>query len=37
MTPEARAIETQVLYLNMIDYWYQVDLKGGAGVSQNRT
>ena len=34
MTPERRAIETQVLYLNMIDYWYEVDLKGGAGVSQ---
>ncbi len=34
MTPERRAIETQVLYMNMIDYWYEVDLKGGAGVSQ---
>jgi len=34
VTPERRAIETQVLYMNMIDYWYEVDLKGGAGVSQ---
>jgi len=34
MTPERRAIETQVLYQNMIDYWYEVDMKGGAGVSQ---
>ena len=34
MTPERRAIETQVLYMNMVDYWYEVDLKGGAGVSE---
>lgn len=34
MTPERRAIETQVLYMNMIDYWHEVDLKGGAGVSE---
>ncbi len=34
MTPEQRAIESQVLYMNMIDYWYEVDLNGGAGVSQ---
>jgi hypothetical protein len=34
VTPERRAIETQVLYLNMVDYWYEVDLKGGAGVSE---
>ncbi len=34
MTPERRAIETQVLYQNMIDYWYEVDMKGGAGVAQ---
>jgi hypothetical protein len=34
MTPERRALETQVLYMNMIDYWHEVDLKGGAGVSQ---
>jgi hypothetical protein len=34
VTPERRAIEAQVLYMNMIDYWYEVDLKGGAGVSE---
>ena len=34
MTPERRAIESQVLYMNLIDYWYEVDLKGGAGVSR---
>jgi hypothetical protein len=34
VTPERRAIETQVLYMNMIDYWYEVDLHGGAGVSR---
>lgn len=34
MSPEQRALETQVLYMNMIDYWYEVDLKGGAGVSE---
>jgi hypothetical protein len=34
VTPERRASETQVLYMNMIDYWYEVDLKGGAGVSE---
>ncbi len=33
MTPEQRAIETQVLYQNLVDYWYEVDLKGGTGVS----
>jgi hypothetical protein len=33
MTPEQRALQTQVLYQNMIDYWYEVDIKGGAGVS----
>jgi SnoaL-like domain len=32
--PETRALETQVLYMNMVDYWYQVDLHGGEGVSQ---
>lgn len=37
MTPERRAIETSVLYMNMADYWYEVDLKGGAGVSQMYT
>lgn len=34
MTPQQRAVETQVLYMNMVDYWYQVDVKGGAGVSE---
>jgi len=34
LTPERRAIETQVLYMNMVDYWYEVDLKSGAGVSE---
>ena len=34
MTPEQRAAETQILYMNMIDYWYEVDLQGGAGVAQ---
>jgi hypothetical protein len=34
MTPEQRAIATQLLYMNMIDYWYEVDMNGGAGVSQ---
>lgn len=34
MTPERRAIESQVLYMNLIDYWYEVDLNGGAGVSR---
>ena len=29
MTPERRAIESHVLYMNMIDYWYEVDVKGG--------
>jgi hypothetical protein len=34
MTPEQRALASQVLYQNMIDYWYEVDMKGGAGVSE---
>lgn len=34
MTPEQRATATQVLYMNMVDYWYEVDMKGGAGVSE---
>jgi len=34
VTPEQRASATQVLYMNMVDYWYEVDLKGGAGVAQ---
>jgi hypothetical protein len=33
VTPEERALETQLLYANMVDYWYQVDLHGGAGVA----
>ncbi len=37
MTPEQRAAATQVLYMNMIDYWYEVDVKGGAGVSEMYT
>lgn len=37
MTPEQRALETQVLSMNMIDYWFEVDMKGGAGVSQTFT
>ncbi|MEI9852216.1 MAG: nuclear transport factor 2 family protein [Sphingomonas sp.] len=34
MTPERRAAETQVLLMHMNDYWYEVDIKGGAGVSE---
>ena len=34
MTPEQRALETQVLQQNAINYWYEVDLKGGTGVSE---
>ena len=34
MTPQQRAQETQILYMNMIDYWFEVDMKGGAGVSE---
>src|SRR5688572_7839410 len=34
MTPERRALETQILEQNAIDYWFEVDTKGGAGVSQ---
>lgn len=34
MTPEQRAIETQILEMNLIDYWHEVDLHGGAGVSR---
>ncbi len=34
MTPEQRATATQLLYMNMIDYWHEVDLKGGAGVAE---
>jgi hypothetical protein len=34
VTPEQRAAATQVLHMNMVDYWYEVDVKGGAGVSE---
>lgn len=34
MNPEERAAATQVLYMNMVDYWYEVDMNGGAGVSR---
>jgi hypothetical protein len=34
VTPERRAIETQVLYQNAVDYWYEVDLHGGTGVAE---
>ena len=34
MTPEQRALETLVLQQNAVDYWYEVDLTGGAGVSE---
>jgi hypothetical protein len=33
MTPEQRALASQVLYQHVVDYWHQVDLTGGAGVS----
>ena len=33
MTPEDRSRETQILHMNMVDYWYEVDLKGGLGVA----
>ena len=34
MTPEDRSRETQILLMHMVDYWYEVDLKGGLGVSE---
>ncbi len=37
MTPEERSRETQILLMHMIDYWYEVDLKGGLGVSERYT
>ncbi len=37
MTPEQRALETLILLQNAIDYWHEVDLKGGAGVSERFT
>ena len=30
MTPEKRAIETQILHNKMVDYWYEVDMNGGG-------
>ncbi len=33
MTPEQRCRETQLLLMHMVDYWYEVDLHGGLGVS----
>ena len=33
MTPQQRSAETQLLLMHMNDYWYEVDMKGGAGVS----
>ena len=32
MTPLERCQETQILLMNIIDYWYEVDVKGGEGV-----
>lgn len=37
MTPEQRALETQILYANLVDYWFEVDMKGGGGVSRMYT
>ena len=34
MTPEDRSLQTQILHMNMVDYWYEVDLRGGLGVSE---
>jgi hypothetical protein len=34
LTPEQRALETLVLQQNAVNYWHEVDLKGGAGVSE---
>lgn len=33
MTPERRAIEAAVLHQNLVDYWHEVDLNGGAAVA----
>ncbi len=32
MTPLERCQETQILQMNIVDYWYEVDVKGGEGV-----
>ena len=34
MTPEKRALETMILQQNAVDYWHEVDMRGGAGVSE---
>ena len=34
MTPEERARETSILQILMHDYWYEVDMNGGIGVSE---
>jgi len=33
MTPEQKRIESQTLYANLADYWYEVDNHGGHGTS----
>jgi hypothetical protein len=33
LTPEQRLHETQILHMNMVDYWFEVDINGGEGVS----
>lgn len=37
MTPEERSRETQILLMHMNDYWYEVDMNGGLGVSERYT
>jgi hypothetical protein len=37
LTPEQRALETQILYANLVDYWFEVDMHGGGGVSRMYT
>jgi hypothetical protein len=37
VTPEERARETQILLMHMNDYWYEVDMNGGLGVSARYT
>ena len=32
MTPAERAAEAAVLHQTLVDYWYEVDVNGGAGV-----
>jgi hypothetical protein len=33
MTPEQKRLESQILYDNIVDYWYEVDHHGGHGTS----